>query len=330
MKSIVPRWETRRLALRTVTGDPVGDVTPPPLAYDGHMGNTVLLFGSTGLLGKELGPLLMDGKLGLLMPTREDADLSVSGQVGAYLARTNPDVIINAAAWTDVDEAEESKRLVFQVNAESVKILADYSLSNRKRLVHISTASVFSGNLDSVFGPQDPVNPVNTYNESKALAEGYCLDRIDKGADISIIRTYWLYGRHGHSFVDFVASNAINKREIRIVANQWGQPTLASELATYTLKVSELGGEPRVRHGVNRGGTSRLNLARAIYRHFHSDESLVVSTTESDFGAAAKRPEGCILSNSPHEDPNLSAFQDWDSALTEYLDERYKGGIIHY
>lgn len=294
------------------------------------MGNTVLLFGSTGLLGKELVQLLSGGKPVLLAPTREDVDLSEAVQVEHYLARTNPDVIINAAAWTDVDGAEADPQLVFRVNGEAVKILADYSLSNRKRLVHISTASVFSGNVNSVFRPRDQVNPVNTYNESKALAEGYCLDRIDKGADISIIRTYWLYGRHGHSFVDFVASNAIHKREITIVANQWGQPTLASELARYTLKVAELGGEPRVRHAVNWGSTSRLNLARAIYRHFHSDEALVVSTTENDFGAAARRPEACLLSNSLSDDPNLSAFQDWGRALAEYLDEMYKGGIKHH
>lgn len=293
------------------------------------MNRTVLLLGSTGLLGKELAQLFSEGTQ-LLTPTREYVDLSEAGQVERYLALNKPDVIINAAAWTDVDGAEEHPELVFRVNAESVRVLADYSLNNRKRLVHISTASVFSGNMTSVFGPQDELNPVNTYNESKALAEKYCLDRIDGGADILIIRTYWLFGRNGQSFVDFVASKAIQKQQITVVADQWGQPTLASELAIYTRKVSELGGEPRIRHAVNRGAVSRIHLARTIYRHFHADETLVVSTTENIFGAAAPRPEACILVSSRSDDPSLSIFQDWDKALEDYLNDRYKGGMKRY
>lgn len=306
-----------------------GAVNSPDLAYDGDVGEKILLLGSSGMLGKELHQLLLLREADLLTPSRESVDLSDTAQIQKYLASGDPDLIINAAAWTDVDGAEENKKLVLQVNGESVKVLADYCLSNRKRLVHISTASVFSGGVNSVFVPQDQVNPVNTYNESKVLAEKYCRDRIDSGADISVIRTYWLYGRHGNSFVDFVASNAIREKEIRVVANQWGQPTLASELASYTVKVSELKGEPRIRHAVNGGSTSRMELARAIYRHFHSDESLIVSTTENNFGAAAPRPEACILSNSLLDDPELSAFQSWDRALAEYLNDKYERGVPH-
>jgi|AntAceMinimDraft_12_1070368.scaffolds.fasta_scaffold07313_6 dTDP-4-dehydrorhamnose reductase len=286
----------------------------------------VLLLGASGLLGKDLHQSSFFHESDLWAPSREELDVSDLAKLSWYLSRSKPDVVINAAAWTDVDGAEKNEEIVFLINAESVRVLADYALNNGKQFIQLSTASVFSGTSEKFFQPQDEVNPLNTYNKSKALAEAYCLERAARGADISVIRTYWLYGHNGKSFVDFVATNAISNTGINVVANQWGQPTHSSELATFITKVATVKNDPRIRHAVNSGRTSRLDLARTIYRHFHSDETLIVSTSASVFGASAPRPEACLLSDSSSDDPNLPEFQTWDQALAEYLDERYPGG----
>ncbi len=285
-----------------------------------------LLLGSSGLLGQEIKRLPHLANIALDVPSHSDLDISDVEQLAGYLKVARPDVVINAAAWTDVDGAQESSDQVFRANAGSVQVLADYALNTGKKLVQISTASVFSGSVGHFFETDSQPNPLNEYNKSKALAEHFCLESIDKGADISILRTYWLYGRFGPNFVDFVASQALKGERVTVVEDQWGQPTLASDLAETVVSVCFADGSEGLLHATNRGFTSRLGWVKAIFQVLHADENLVLPTSSSSFGAAAPRPAACLLAESTFSDGSSLRLRDWNEALRAYLLERYSSG----
>jgi dTDP-4-dehydrorhamnose reductase len=281
---------------------------------------THLVLGASGLLGQELvkhfGGSGAFGA-GTLAPRRDELDLFDSVALEKALHDLGPDVVINAAAWTDVDGAENNAEAVFRVNTLAVGQLVDYVLRNEKKLVQISTASVFSGNERQSFSHTSPHSPVNVYNSSKAEAEKICFKAIDQGADVSLFRTYWLYGGGG-DFVSLVAAQARKEQKITVVMDQYGQPTLASDLAAQVSASLATGTSRSIFHSVNSGaGVSRLELAFAIFDFFEKDPSLISPVTAESFGALAPRPMASNLDLSSEGD---FLMRPWRDALYEYLD----------
>ena len=283
---------------------------------------THLVLGASGLLGQELvknfgGSGAFGAKT--LSPRRDELDLFDSVALEEALYDLRPDVVINAAAWTDVDGAQKNAEAVFRVNTLAVGQLADYALRNEKKLVQISTASVFSGNERQSFSHSSPHSPVNVYNSSKAEAEKICFKAIDQGANVSLFRTYWLYGGGGRGdFVSFVAAQARKEQKIKVVMDQYGQPTLASDLAAQVSASLATGTSRSIFHSVNSGaGLSRLELAFAIFDFFERDPSLISPVTAESFGALAPRPMASNLDLSSEGD---FLMRPWRDALYEYLD----------
>jgi len=280
---------------------------------------TYLILGASGLLGQELVKILAysnEFRVRTIAPQRSELDISDSVSLETALEDYRPDVVINAAAWTDVDGAEQNPEAVFRVNALAVGQLVNYALKFEKKLVQISTASVFSGMELETFDHNSLHNPVNIYNASKAEAERLCLEAIEKGADLSLVRTYWLYGGK-KDFVSFVATHALEEKKISVVSDQFGQPTLSTDLAKQVLAVLNVGASNPIFHSVNFGpGISRLDLAFAIFDFFEKDRSLIRPVKAEIFGAPAPRPTACNLDLSLEGD---FLMRPWREALHWYL-----------
>jgi dTDP-4-dehydrorhamnose reductase len=285
-----------------------------------------LLIGASGLLGREIRNLPQLADIDLQVPAHATLDISNAEQLIDYLKLEQPQLVINAAAWTDVDGAQASPDQVFRSNAKSVEIMANYALNSGGRLIQVSTASVFSGSANQFFSTDSTTNPINEYNKSKALAERFCLQNVRLGADISILRTYWLYGKFAPNFVDFVATRVLQGKPVTVVEDQWGQPTSASDLAETVASVCFSEKNEGILHAINHGVTSRLSLTKAIVRILNVDETLIVPTSASNFGAAAPRPAACSLATSKFSDGSLLRLRDWEDALSIYLLERYSSG----
>ena len=282
-----------------------------------------LVLGSSGLLGHEIMEALSGTGIHVEAPPRSQLDVSDSQQLLEYLETTRPDVIVNSAAWTDVDGAEKDFDTVFRINALSVEVLSEYAFRSGATLVHISTGSVFNGTPSRFFGRGSKPNPINQYNKSKAMAEDYCRAAITRGAKILVVRTYWLYGNAVPNFVDFVAEKARLGESWSVVEDQWGQPTLASDLAEATVWLIRQENIRGFLHATNRGVTSRLEWVRAIYDILGLDDSLVTATRASNFGAQAPRPTACLLRETKLPDGSYLRLRGWDEALKTYLEERY-------
>jgi dTDP-4-dehydrorhamnose reductase len=276
------------------------------------------LLGGAGLLGKEILSALSHNLPGMrmLLPTRKELDIADIPALRNFLTEFHPDVIINSAAWTDLDLAEDHAQAVFRVNAESVGEIAGFALSHEKKFVQVSTASVFSGGPREYFDVFDTPAPINVYNASKFEAEQRCKEAISFGGDISIFRTYWLFGSGGNNFVDFIASRALNNQPMTVVSDQWGQPSLAGDVAAAIVSSLTSKDAGKTYHAVNSGVVSRVELAHTIVDYFGADRDLISSVVAEAFGARAERPRACNLST--HEIFG-SSFRPWQDALEEYL-----------
>lgn len=196
----------------------------------------VLITGAQGQLGREL---TAQGQLWgghVQAPSEDDLDIIDIEKVDRIIARQQPDLIINAAAYTQVDSAESEAAVAFEVNKTGCANLAHICAKNHIPLIHISTDYVFDGQKGTPYLETDPISPVGVYGRSKAEGEIEIRKRLKEHI---ILRTSWLYGFHGHNFVKTMLNLAQTKQTIRVVSDQYGSPTNAADLARTLLTISE-------------------------------------------------------------------------------------------
>ncbi|MDP2105655.1 MAG: dTDP-4-dehydrorhamnose reductase, partial [Desulfobulbaceae bacterium] len=189
----------------------------------------IMLTGAGGQLGWELQRTMPPGVL-LTPLSSADLDITDSRKVAAAIATLAPDVIINAAAYTAVDKAEEDSARAFQVNSEGPEFLAQVAHERGIHLIHISTDFIFDGQKSSPYLPNDPPNPIGVYGQSKRLGESKIM-AITGGENTTIIRTAWVYSSHGHNFVKTMLRLLQERDSVSIIADQIGTPTWAHDLA---------------------------------------------------------------------------------------------------
>lgn len=248
----------------------------------------ILMTGARGQLGHELARGLTGDTL--ILADHLAYDLTEPA-VGHKIAEQRPDVIIHAAAFTNVDGCERDPNTAFQVNARGTRRVAEGAARTGARLVYVSTDYVFDGGQTRPYVETDPVHPLNMYGWSKLLGEQEAQDACP---DALIVRTSWLYGVHGKNFVKTILQLAANQSEIRVVNDQRGSPTYARHLAGMigelirrnVCGVIHVGGE---------GACSWYDFATAILQEAGSQCRVVpISTAES--GRLAKRPGYSALS----------------------------------
>ena len=280
--------------------------------------NTVLL-GAGGMLGRcwtsrgENSPLL-GSIVGL---SRKQCDLTRPDELRSAIPPETR-LVINAAAYTNVDAAEENEDVATQINGYAVGRLADHCRSIGATLVHYSTDYVFNGRASIPYLTDQPRDPINAYGRSKAVGEEL-LEQ--SGCDSLLIRSSWLYAPHSKNFVRTIARACQNNPTLRVVNDQVGRPTSAQNLVVNTLRLLDVGARG-VHHLCDDGQCTWFDFARAIVKRVNPDCQVQPCPT-SAYPRAAKRPAYSVLDLSRSIDA-IGEIQPWNTALSDVLDHLTK------
>jgi len=273
-----------------------------------------LITGAGGMLGRDLCAILAEaGETDVMAAAR--ADLDITDPVMVRDAVTGAEVVVNAAAWTDVDGAETAEPDATAVNGHAVRTLADAA---GKRLIHLSTDYVFDGLACSPYPEDTAPAPINAYGRGKAIGEAAVL-----AAGGYVVRTAWLYGVQGPSFVRTMLRLAAERDIIDVVDDQLGQPTwsyaLARQLVALAGAAASGRAAPGAYHGTAAGSTTWYGLARAVFAEAGLDPERVRPTTSNRFLRPAPRPAYSVLGHDRWAGTGIAPLPDWRTLLTEAM-----------
>ncbi|WP_426662521.1 dTDP-4-dehydrorhamnose reductase [Rhodanobacter aciditrophus] len=302
----------------------------------------ILLLGANGQLGRnfvEDGGLVARGELITASrdgqrydgATIETADLAAPDTLPALLDRLHPDVIINAAAYTAVDRAEQEESLATRVNGEAAGVLGRWAAAHGALVVHYSTDYVFDGTASAPYPVDASTAPLGAYGRSKLAGE---LALRDSGAAHFIFRTAWVYAPHGHNFLRTMLRVGAERDELRVVADQIGAPTSTALIVAGTLAALDAwqagdatrrGALEGIHHLVASGHTNWHGFATAIFDGAHARGLLprlprVAAIATADYPTPAKRPAWSVLDNTGFAQRFGYALPDWQDGLHDVLD----------
>jgi len=287
----------------------------------------VAVTGANGRLGRALiaalGEAPFTGPAGPIAWTRADFDLDAPTSIDVLLDRDRPEVVVNAAAWTDVDGCARDPKLAMDRNAESVHVLAHATAMRGIDLIHMSTNEVFDGRRDHDRGyrPEDPAFPGNPYGTSKFAGEVEAAAAYrGRPASLGILRTAWLYGPPGNDFPTKILAAAERARaggeRLKIVGDEFGSPTFTHDVAEAIVDVLGAYEWRGVFHVVNAGVASRADWARELFRQAGMKveiEEVPAATWER----ASTPPAWGVLEAT--ELPGREPLRPWQQALADYL-----------
>ena len=276
----------------------------------------ILITGANGLLGHELSSILKDHTLILL--SHSQLDISDPESVNKQIDSSSPDIIINSAAYTQVDACETNYDLAFKSNAIGPKNLAIKCKQLGIPLIHISTDYVFEGNKkkNSPLVEDDKLGPKTVYGKTKLEGEKMVQENCQK---YFILRTAWLYGE-GKNFVKTMLSLSKKNKELKVVNDQIGSPTYAKDLAKAIKEIIEKKSDKYgIYHVTNKGEVSWYEFAKKIFE-IKNIEIKVNPCTSEEFPRPAPRPHYSVLSNQKWIDAGFTPMRDYEEALNEYLD----------
>lgn len=274
----------------------------------------MLVTGVYGQLGRALERVATERGFGVTGHDLDTLDICDPTAVHEVVGRSQPDVVVNCAAYTAVDDCETDEATALAVNGTAVANLAFACNSVGARLIHISTDYVFAGDGDRPYRESDPVAPAGAYGRTKLEGE-----RMARRAERHVIvRTAWLYGHGGGNFVEAIRRQIDGgATSLRVVADQIGSPTYCDDLATALLDLVASGASGVV-HGTNGGATSWHGFAVEIARLLGS-EIPVAPVTTAEFPRPAPRPAYSVLDDSRMKTLIGSALPPWQDALARYL-----------
>jgi len=284
----------------------------------------ILVTGAKGQLGSEIRALSeLHSEHHFVFVSSEECDIRDSGAIKNQIEVNSIDAIINCAAYTAVDLAEDNPKEAFDVNALAVRNLATLAEKYDLRLVHISTDYVFDGKFTSPIHADEKKNPLGVYGNSKAEGEDYILDST---SDSIIIRTSWVYSAFGKNFVKTMLRLMTERDEISVVGDQLGSPTYANDLAHACIQIitqkKPISSRSRIYHFSNSGIISWYEFAQAIAEISSSPVTIHKVKTE-DYPTRAVRPSYSALSTDGIQRDFGIQIRDWRSALDTCL-ERIK------
>jgi dTDP-4-dehydrorhamnose reductase len=268
-----------------------------------------LITGAAGMLGQDLQRALTGRDVTAL--TRADLDITDAEAVRAAIA--GHDVVLNAAAYTAVDQAEEDEQAAYAINATGVEVLAKAAAEVGAKLVHYSTDYVFQGDATTPYAEDEPRDPLNAYGRTKAAGEKLALAAHPTGA--YIVRTAWLYGGGGPNFAKTMVKLAGSHPEITVVNDQLGQPTYTRDLAEQTVRLLDADAPAGIYHGTNSGETTWFDFAREIFRRSGNDPERVKPTDSTQFVRPAARPAYSVLGHDAWRAAGLEPMRNWQEAL---------------
>lgn len=277
----------------------------------------VLITGAQGQLGIALTKQFSH-KIGYDVSLCSRADLNIVDKksVDAVFSKLNPDIVINCAAYTNVEACEDDASMAIEVHEKGTSNLIEACNNHDALFIHYSTDYVFDGMKGSPYIETDETNPLNVYGRTKQVSEGLV---VDYSQNYILIRTAWLYGE-GHNFVQTMIKLYNKAVTPNVVDDQYGCPTSCESLAKATLQLLEK--EARgIYHCVCNGACSWFEFASEIYRLL-GDAIHVKATTSEAYGQKAKRPTYSVLDTSKYTHITGQVMPDWKSALAEYIDNQ--------
>lgn len=274
----------------------------------------ILITGSNGMLGHDLTEILKDNHE-LILTTSKTLDITDKNHVIEFICENKPDIVINAAAYTNVDGCEENQETAYSINGDGVRNLAMGCSKIDCPLVHISTDYVFNGKNTKPWVEDDEMGPISIYGKSKLKGEEAILEILDK---FFIIRTAWLYGIYGGNFPKTMLELAKNHSEITVVYDEVGTPTYTLDLAKAISKLIETD-YYGIYHITNSGSCSWCEFARYIFEIADKDVK-VIPVTASEFARPAPRPHYSVLENRKWIDNGFEPLRSYKDAIKEYIE----------
>ncbi len=269
-----------------------------------------LVTGSNGMLGSDLCKVLAEH--GQEVTPLGSAGCDIRDLNAVQAAVQGHHVVVNAAAWTAVDDAEANEEAAFSVNAVGAYNVARAAREARARTVQISTDYVFDGATSSAYLPNHPQSPCSAYGRTKTAGE-WAVQSIDPTS--IVVRTAWLYGEHGPNFVKTMLRLSKEREVVSVVSDQTGQPTWTRDLSEFIFRLVESSVPGGFYHGTNSGEVSRDHFARMIFKLAGLDPARVIPCSSEDFPLPARRPMYSVLAHDPGDPP----MRSWGEALQDYL-----------
>ena len=269
-----------------------------------------LITGAAGMLGRDLQAALA----GRDVTAFDRTELDITDRAAVLAQVVGYDVVINAAAYTKVDDAETNENAAYAINATGPHNLALAASATGAKLVQVSTDYVFDGSATAPYAEDTEINPISAYGRTKAAGEAFVLQEHPAGS--YIVRTAWLYGAHGPNFPKTMLKFAATRDTLSVVDDQVGQPTWTADLAAQIVTLLDSAAPAGIYHGTNSGVTSWFGLAQAVFIAAGLDPARVTPTDSSQFVRPAPRPAYSVLGHDAWSAAGLAPMREWQSALT--------------
>jgi dTDP-4-dehydrorhamnose reductase len=270
----------------------------------------ILVTGSSGMLGSDIVNGLKEFEL--FQFDKNALDITNNEEIINKIDEIKPDVLINCAAYTDVDGSEKNKDIALKVNAYGVKNIAEACSKTNAILVHFSSDYVFDGSSEKGYEENEKKNPISHYGYSKSLGE----DFIQKSkVNFFLIRSSWLFGKNGKNFVKSIL-NKKDENEIKVVNDQVGTPTYTKDLAKAIRELITQNYDYGIYHITNYGSCTWFEFAKEILKNVNS-KTKVIPITSKELNRPAKRPKCSILINTKFK----NKLPLWNESLKRYLGE---------
>jgi dTDP-4-dehydrorhamnose reductase len=282
-----------------------------------------LVTGARGQLGSDLQRVLADGVAAgtddVLAVGSDVLDITDLAAVRATMSDFGPDVVVNAAAYTAVDNAESDEEAAYRVNASGAAVLATAVDGHGGRLLHVSTDYVFAGDGRRPYDVHDEPAPRTAYGRTKLAGERAVRELLPDAA--YVVRTAWVYGARGANFVKTMARLEGEHDTVRVVADQRGSPTWSVDLARALLELARSGAPAGTYHCTGGGDTTWHGFAQAIFTELGADPARVLPATSAEYPRPAPRPAYSVLSNRSWRAAGLTPLPHWRDGLRRAFSE---------
>lgn len=288
----------------------------------------VLITGAQGQVGKELARTADNHNYDVIAAGRAELDITQKSSVEDFFLKHKPDIVINAAAYTAVDKAEEEQDLAYTINQDGAKNLATACATLDIPLLHISTDYVFNGSKTEAYSEKDPVSPLGVYGKSKWLGEEAIRNELEHHI---ILRVAWVFGAQGDNFVKTMLRLGKERNELNVVADQYGGPSPAKNIAETLIKlISHYQHNKKLHWGTyhycGAPKATWYDFAREIFLQACKNDLInknvkVNPITTAQYPTPARRPENSMLDCSKIKNTFNIEMPNWKNALNDVLEE---------
>lgn len=272
-----------------------------------------LVIGASGLLGRELVTNLHQNNQNVIGLTRQELDITDEAAVQAVVRSSRPDIVVNCAAWTAVDDAETHEDAALLVNGRGVCYLAKASADSNARLLHLSTDYVFAGDARRPYAENHTPAPRTAYGRTKLVGERAVLKHLPRAG--YVVRTAWLYGAYGPNFARSIINLERERAIVYVVDDQRGQPTWAADVVGQIKALVHAQAAPGIYHATSSGETTWFGFAKELFRLLGADPARVKPTTGSHYRWPAARPAYSVLAHHAWTRAGIAPIRDWRISL---------------